>query len=82
MGQQSADQHFMVMMIPHHDGAIAMAELALTRAKRPQLKALAQKIKASQTAENAQMRRWYREWYVPGVNYVGGRVASQPLLPV
>jgi uncharacterized protein (DUF305 family) len=63
MGQQSADQHFMVMMIPHHDGAIAMAELALTRAKRPQLKALAQKIKASQTAENAQMRRWYREWY-------------------
>jgi hypothetical protein len=28
------------------------------------------------------MRRWYREWYVPGVNYVGGRVASQPLLPV
>jgi hypothetical protein len=53
-----------------------MAELALTRAKRPQLKALAQKIKASQTAENAQMRRWYREWYVPGVNYVGGRVPN------
>ena len=63
MGLQSADQHFIVMMIPHHDGAIAMAELALTRAKRPQIKALAQQIKASQTAENAQMHRWYRQWY-------------------
>ena len=63
MRQRSVDQHFIVMMIPHHDGAIAMADLALTRAKRPQIKALAQQIKASQTAENAQMRRWYRQWY-------------------
>jgi uncharacterized protein (DUF305 family) len=63
MGQQFADQHFIAMMIPHHDGAIAMAELALSRAKRPQIKALAQQIKASQTADNAQMRRWYRQWY-------------------
>ncbi len=63
MGLQAADQRFIVMMIPHHDGAIAMAELALTRAQRPQIKALAQRIKASQTDENAQMRRWYRQWY-------------------
>ena len=63
MGLQSADQHFIVMMIPHHDGAIAMAELALTRSRRPEIKALAQQIKASQTAENSQMRRWYRQWY-------------------
>ena len=63
MGRQSADQHFIVMLIPHHDGAIAMAELALSRAKRPQIKALAQQIKASQTAEHAQMRRWYRQWH-------------------
>jgi uncharacterized protein (DUF305 family) len=60
---KSADQQFMVMMVPHHDGAIAMAELALTRAKRPEIRALAQQIKASQTAENAQMRRWYRQWF-------------------
>jgi uncharacterized protein (DUF305 family) len=63
MGLQPADQRFIVMMIPHHDGAIAMAELALTRAQRPQIRALAQQIKTSQTAENAQMRRWYRQWY-------------------
>jgi uncharacterized protein (DUF305 family) len=58
-----ADQRFIVMMIPHHDGAIAMADLALTRAKRPEIQALAQRIQASQRQENAQMRRWYRQWY-------------------
>ena len=61
MGQ--ADRHFIVMMVPHHDGAIAMAELALTRARRPEIRALARSIKASQTAENRQMRSWYRRWY-------------------
>jgi len=63
MGNQSMDQHFIVMMIPHHDGAIAMADLALTRAKRPEIKELAKSIRASQTRENAQMRAWYRKWY-------------------
>ena len=63
MGTQTMDQHFIVMMIPHHDGAIAMADLALTRAQRPEIKALARSIKASQTEENAQMRTWYRQWF-------------------
>ena len=61
--QRSADAHFIVMMIPHHDGAIAMAELALTRARHPELKALAERIKTSQTKENAQMRQWYQQWF-------------------
>jgi uncharacterized protein (DUF305 family) len=63
MGLQSVDQRFIVMMIPHHDGAIAMAELALTRSKRPEIRALAEQIKTSQREENAQMRRWYRQWF-------------------
>jgi uncharacterized protein (DUF305 family) len=62
-GTQSMDQHFIEMMIPHHDGAIAMADLALSRAKRPEIKALARSIKDSQTRENNQMRAWYRQWY-------------------
>ena len=62
-GTGYADQHFIVMMIPHHDGAIAMADLALTRAHRPEIKALALSIKTSQTRENAQMRAWYKEWF-------------------
>jgi uncharacterized protein (DUF305 family) len=67
MGQRSADAHFIVMMIPHHEGAIAMAELALQRSKRPEIQALAQRIRTSQSQENAQMRRWYRQWYASDV---------------
>ncbi|MCP9931809.1 DUF305 domain-containing protein [Cyanobium sp. AMD-g] len=72
MGAQSMDQHFIVMMIPHHDGAIAMADLALSRAKRPEIKALARRIKDSQTQENAQMRSWYRQWFGGPVPAWGG----------
>ncbi len=68
----SMDQHFIVMMIPHHDGAIAMADLALTRAKRPEIRALARSIKDSQTRENAQMRVWYRAWFGGDVPAWGG----------
>jgi len=63
MRGRSADQHFIVMMIPHHQGAIAMAELALSRARRPEIKALAQRIITSQSREITQMRQWYRQWY-------------------
>lgn len=63
MGQRSADGHFIVMMIPHHEGAIAIAELGLQRSRRPEIRALAKRIRTSQSQENAQMRRWYRQWY-------------------
>lgn len=63
MRARSTDARFIVMMIPHHQGAIAMSELALTSARRPEIKALAQRIIASQNREIAQMRRWYRQWY-------------------
>jgi uncharacterized protein (DUF305 family) len=57
------DAMFIAAMIPHHEDAIAMADLALTRAEHPELKQLAERIKATQTAENAQMRAWYRQWF-------------------
>ena len=63
MGQRSADAHFIVMMIPHHQGAIAMADLALKRSRRPEIRALAERISTSQSRENAQMRRWYQQWF-------------------
>jgi uncharacterized protein (DUF305 family) len=40
-----------------------MAELALQRSKRPEIRALAESIRTSQIQENALMRRWYRQWY-------------------
>lgn len=47
----SNDRAFFEMMIPHHEGAIAMSELADSRASKPELKDLARKIVADQQAE-------------------------------
>lgn len=59
----SVDSVFIEEMIPHHDDAIAMAEMAITRAEHPEIRELARDIKRNQTAENAQMRTWYGEWF-------------------
>ena len=66
------DAMFIEQMIPHHDDAIAMAELALTRAEHPEIKQLAEDIKRTQTIENAQMREWYRAWFDTSVPDTGG----------
>ena len=59
----NVDKHFIEEMIPHHDGAIAMAELALGRSERPEILSLAQGIIEAQTTENDQMRGWYQSWF-------------------
>jgi uncharacterized protein (DUF305 family) len=57
------DAHFIEQMIPHHEDAITMSELALEKAQRPEVKELAQNIIESQTKENEQMKNWYKEWF-------------------
>ena len=50
------DRHFIEMMIPHHENAIAMAKLAPGRAKHPEIESLATSIIKDQTSEINQMR--------------------------
>ncbi|SDQ68926.1 DUF305 domain-containing protein [Thermostaphylospora chromogena] len=57
-----ADVMFAQMMIPHHRQAVEMAELAETRAADPEIKELAQKIKAAQDPEITTMRGWLTAW--------------------
>lgn len=57
------DRHFIEMMIPHHQNAVTMADLALAQAEHPEIKTLATAIKTTQTAEIATMRAWYKAWY-------------------
>lgn len=81
MNPQQADQHFIQMMIPHHQDAIDMANLAESKAKRPEIKKLAQDIKRDQNREIEQMKAWYKQWYgteVPassgmGANHMGNQ---------
>lgn len=61
--QNNIDQHFIVQMIPHHEGAIEMARIALERSKRPEIISLANGIIEAQEKENAEMRAWYQEWF-------------------
>jgi len=57
------DQHFIVQMIPHHEGAIAMANIALERSKRPEILSLAEGIIEAQEREINDMKSWYQDWY-------------------
>lgn len=57
------DAHFIEQMIPHHEDAITMSELALEKAQRSEVKELAQNIISSQTEEINQMNEWYRNWF-------------------
>jgi len=53
----AVDVMFATMMIPHHQGAIDMAEVEIAPGRSPQTLALAAAIKAGQSAEIAQMQQ-------------------------
>jgi uncharacterized protein (DUF305 family) len=55
------DRDFAAMMIPHHRGAIEMAEIQLRYGKDPELAAMAREIIAAQRAEIATLERWLAE---------------------
>jgi len=52
------DQMFAAMMIPHHEQAIEMADIALGKSADPEILALANEIKAAQDPEIEQMKSW------------------------
>lgn len=59
------DVHFLGMMVPHHEQAIEMSDVLLASdVEDPEVRDLAQRIKAGQEEENEQMRAWADEWGV------------------
>lgn len=57
------DGRFIDMMVPHHQGAVAMAEVALERADHPEIIEMANAILSTQQDEITQMKGWKQEWY-------------------
>lgn len=54
---------FLDAMIPHHQSAIDMAQIALERGQREEIKTLAQAIITAQEAEIDQMTTWLNDWH-------------------
>lgn len=61
----SLDVWYVRMMIPHHEQALEMAQLAPSRSGNPQVSAIAERIRAAQAPEIAVMRAWLQERNLP-----------------
>lgn len=62
----AGDVTFAQMMIPHHEQAVEMADIALGKpAASAQVRALATQIKAGQDPEIQKMRGWLQAWGAP-----------------
>lgn len=57
------DLRFINAMIPHHEGAVKMAQNASTKSTRPEIKQLSKEIISSQQTEIKQMQEWKQAWY-------------------
>jgi uncharacterized protein (DUF305 family) len=60
------DKAFIDAMIPHHQSAIEMSQVALEKSENPKIKELAENIISAQKREIEQMKQWRKEWYPQG----------------
>jgi uncharacterized protein (DUF305 family) len=57
------DKAFIDAMIPHHQSAIYMAQVAREKSKIPEIEDLAENIVSAQKREIEQMKQWRQQWY-------------------
>ena len=55
---QTVDQAYVTKMIAHHEGAVAMAQVALRDSRDPDIRRMAQGVVDAQTREIAEMKTW------------------------
>jgi uncharacterized protein (DUF305 family) len=64
--QRPFDRAFIDAMIPHHESAIAMANVALEESENGEIRNIARDIVSAQKREIAQMSSWRQQWYPEG----------------
>ncbi|MCC4249788.1 MULTISPECIES: DUF305 domain-containing protein [Microbacterium] len=80
-----ADVMFLTMMIPHHQQAVEMADVLLSKSGVDErVVALAEQIKAAQQPEIEQMEGWLRDWGVSmdgmaGMDHGGGMMSESDM---
>lgn len=57
------DKAFLEEMIPHHEGAVVMAQMIKTGSDNAELLKMADAIIETQSQEIDQMNTWLREWF-------------------
>src|SRR5215210_2634045 len=60
------DKAFIDTMVPHHQSAIYMAQVANEKSSDPHIKDLAENIISDQQEEIEQMKQWRQQWYPEG----------------
>lgn len=55
---QTIDQAYVAKMIAHHEGAVAMAKVAMRDSRDPEIRRMAQSVVDTQTREIAEMKAW------------------------
>lgn len=60
---ESFDLRFIDAMTPHHEKTVRMAQEALQKSNRPEIKQFAQTLMDEQAREIAQMQVWRVNWY-------------------
>lgn len=62
LGGREFDLEFVRRMIPHHEGAVAMAREALQKSQRAEIRSAADSIIRDQETEIKQMKGWQAAW--------------------
>ena len=74
-GAEPFDREFIDAMIPHHQGAIRMAQVVIDQGSDAEIRTMAEGIIDAQSAEIEEMNEWRERWY--GSESPAGRVPDE-----
>ena len=62
-GDEKYEARFIDMMIDHHEGAIMMAQDALKKSERKEIRDMATKMIKEQKEQIEELKNWRQKWY-------------------